>query len=78
MDDHESAATEIAGARIGHGHRKADGDRRIDRITASLQDIGADLRRQRLLRHRHAVLGDDSRRAGEPRGQTAVAMRRGG
>ena len=44
MDHHETAAADIAGARIGHGQRKTGGDRGIDRIAALSQDIGADPR----------------------------------
>src|ERR1700726_1633314 len=49
----------MAGARIGHRQSKADGDRGIHRIAALPQNVGADARRNRLLRHHHAVLGDD-------------------
>ena len=55
MDQHEAAAADIAGARIGHRHGEADRDRGINRIAAFLQDIDADARRQRFLRHHHAV-----------------------
>ena len=57
MDHHETAAADVAGARIGHGQRKAGGDRGIDRIAALSQNIGADLRRELFLRHHHAVFG---------------------
>ena len=59
VDDHEAAAADVSGARIGHRHRKAGRDRGIDRIAATPQDIGADLRRDLLLRHHHAVFGGD-------------------
>ena len=59
MDQHESAAADIAGARISHRHRKSDRDRRIHGIAALLQNIDADTRRERLLRHHHAVSGSD-------------------
>ena len=39
MDQHEAAAAEIAGARHRHRQRKADRDRRIDRVAAALQNI---------------------------------------
>ncbi len=45
MDQHEAAAAEIAGARIGHRQRKADGDRGIHRIAALPQNVDADARR---------------------------------
>ena len=44
VDDHEAAAADVSGARIGHGQRKAGRDRGIDRIAAPPQDVGADLR----------------------------------
>ncbi|MGY4449012.1 hypothetical protein ACVWZR_003672 [Bradyrhizobium sp. i1.3.1] len=50
-------SADIAGARIRYGHRKAGGDRGIDRVAAAAQDVGADLRRYLFLRHHHAVLG---------------------
>ena len=49
MNEHEAAAADIAGARQGDGERKADRDRRIDGIAASLQDIQPYSRRLRLL-----------------------------
>ena len=55
VDHHESAAADIAGTRIGHRHGEADRDRRIDRVAALLENLDADPRRQRLLRHHHAV-----------------------
>ena len=36
MNHHEAAAADVAGARIGHRHREAGRDRRIDRIAATL------------------------------------------
>ena len=57
MDHHEAAAADISRARIGHGHGKAGRDRGIDRIAAAPQHIGADARRDFLLRHHHAVFG---------------------
>ena len=57
MDHHETAAADVAGARIGHGQGKAGGDRGIDRIAALSQNIGADPRRELFLRHHHAVFG---------------------
>ena len=39
--------------------READRDRGIDRIAALLQNVDADPRRARLLRHHHAVWRDD-------------------
>jgi hypothetical protein len=62
MDHHEAAAADIAGARISHGKRKADRDRSIDGIAALLENVGADARRESLLRHDHAVLTDGTLR----------------
>ena len=42
--------------------RKAGRDRGIDRIAAALQHIGADVGRDLLLRHHHAMLGDHGMR----------------
>ena len=57
MDDHESAATDIAGARVGDGHREAGRHGGVNRIAALLQDIGADTRGDLLLGDDEAVLG---------------------
>ena len=67
MNDHKAAAADIAGARIGHGQRKADRDRGVDRIAALLQNVGADPRGHRLLRHHHAVRGGDGLRVADSR-----------
>ena len=64
MDHHEAAAADIAGARIGHRQRKAGCDRGIDRIAALPQDVGADLGREFLLRHHHAVFGGNGANGG--------------
>ena len=42
-DQHEAAAADIAAARVDHGQRIADRDRRIDGIAAGLQDAPPDL-----------------------------------
>ena len=65
MDHHEAAAADIAGARIGDGHRKAGRDRGIDGIAALAQDVGADFRGEFLLRHHHAVFGGNGMNGGE-------------
>ncbi len=57
MNHHEAAAADIARARIGHGHREAGGDRRVDGVAALPHDLGADARRNLLLRHDHAMFG---------------------
>ncbi len=59
MDHHETTAADVSGARIGHGHRKAGSHRRVDRVAAAPQHIGADARRDFFLRDNHAVFSDD-------------------
>ena len=60
VNDHETAAADVSGARIGYGQRKAGGDRGIDRIAALPQDIGAYLCSDLFLRHDHAVFGNNA------------------
>ncbi len=55
MDQHETAAADIAGGRIGDGEREADRDRGVDRVAAFLQHGDADVRSNRLHRDHHAV-----------------------
>ena len=59
MDQHEAAAADVAGARIGNGHRKADRDRGVDRVAAALEHLDADPRGAFFLRHHHAVACSD-------------------
>jgi hypothetical protein len=59
MDHHETAAADVTGARIGHGHREPGRDRGVHRIAATPQYVSADLRRDPFLRHHHAVFSDD-------------------
>ena len=75
MNDHKAAAADIAGARIGHGQREADRDRGVDRIAALLQNVGADPRGHRLLRHHHAVRGGDGLRVADRGIQAAFGAR---
>ena len=56
VDHHEAAAADIAGARIGHGQRKADRDRGVDRVAAAVEDLDADAGGAAFLRHHHAVV----------------------
>ncbi len=67
MDDHEAAATDIAGARVSHGERKADRDRRIDRIAPAIKNFDADAGGALLLRDDHAVAGRDGLRRRDDR-----------
>ena len=62
VDHHETAAADIAGARIGHGHGETGGHRRVDGVAALLQDFNADARGDRFLRDHHAMLGGDRQR----------------
>ena len=74
-----TAAADVAGAGIGDGERKAGGDRGVDRVAAPPQDVGADLRRDPLLRHHHAVLGDygaDCRKIGRRVSAALLGKRR--
>ena len=75
MDQHKTAAADIAGARIAHRERKSDRDRGVDRIAALFQNVDADARRQRLLRHHHAVARDDALRMADRGIQTAFGAR---
>ena len=60
MDHHESAAANIAGARIAHGERKADRDGGVDRVAAALNNIGADAGGLLFLRHNHTAMRDNA------------------
>jgi len=75
MNHHEAAAADIASARIAHRQREADRDSGIDRVAAVFENIGADLRRARLLRHDHAAMRDDALRSGDGIGGVLVAAR---
>ena len=57
VDHHETAATDVAGARICDRKRKADRDRRIDGIPASIEDFDADARGAAFLRDHDAIAG---------------------
>ena len=78
MNHHEAAAADISGARIGDGHRKAGGDRGIDRIAALPQDVGADLRGEPFLRHHQAMFGRNGANGGEIGGRVSAAFLREG
>src|SRR5258708_32297848 len=62
MRDWENMAADgeyVAGARKGPGHGNAGSSRRIDRIAAATQYIGADAGRHLFLRDHHAMFGDN-------------------
>ena len=64
LQRHEAAAAEVARRRIDDRQRIADGDRRVDGVAAAAQHVDADLGREVLRRHDHAVLGRDRRHRG--------------
>ena len=55
MDQHKPAATDVAGARIGHRQRKADRHRGVHRVAAAPKKFNTNTCGARLLRHHHAV-----------------------
>ena len=75
MDHHEAAAADIAGARIGHREREGRGHRGVDRIAASLENIGADARGDRFLGDHHAVCGGRRMRVADLRIEPAFGAR---
>ncbi|MNS61846.1 hypothetical protein D3C72_948840 [compost metagenome] len=58
MHDHVAAAADVAGARQGHRLGEGHGHGGVHGVTALLQDIHADLCRQRALAHDHAAPPD--------------------
>src|SRR5215471_10774196 len=50
MDDHEAAATDIAGARVSHRKRKADRHRSVHRVAAAIENFDPDASGALLLR----------------------------
>ena len=77
MDDHEAAAADVAGARIGHRHREADRDRGVDGIAAALEHLDADAGGALLLRHHHAVALEDRSNFRQFGGSRAALSMRG-
>ncbi len=61
VNDHEAAAADITGARIGDREREADRHRRVHRIAAAGEDFHADAGGAAFLRHHHAIVGKDRR-----------------
>src|SRR5690349_1474057 len=64
VDDHEAAAADVAGDRVGHGEREPDRDRGVDRVPAGLEDLDARLARQPAVARDHRVLAEGRRLAG--------------
>ena len=54
MDEHESTATEIPGARKSYCQREADSDGSVDRVATIRKYLRANLACQRILRGDHA------------------------
>ncbi len=78
-DDGKQIAADAARHRLEQTHRGIGGDRRIDRVATVLEDIEADLRRQRMAVRDHAVIGERNRAAGlERRRRVTLAGKRGG
>jgi hypothetical protein len=70
MNQHETATTDVARARVGNRKRKADCNRRIDGIPASIEDFNADARGAAFLRDDDAIAGMNrlrGRNFGRPR-----------
>jgi hypothetical protein len=64
VDHHETAAADIACARIGDRKREADCDCCIDGIPASIEDFNADARSAAFLRNHDAIAGMNRLRGG--------------
>ena len=54
VHEHEPATTQVAGARIGHGQRKTNGNGSVDGVAALLEYLRPDPGRIRVLRGDHA------------------------
>jgi len=54
-DQHESAATYVAGLRVRHRQREAHGHRGVHRVAARSQDGHADIGRVSFAAHHHGV-----------------------
>ena len=61
LNRHEAAAAEIAGRWIGHRERVTHRNGGVDRGSAALEHVDADLRREMLRGDDHAVFGCDGR-----------------
>ena len=61
MDDHIAATADIAGARIGDCERKAGRDGGVHGVASGFENVGADARGARFLRHHHAMWRNDRR-----------------
>jgi hypothetical protein len=59
MDNHETAATDIAGTRIRDRERETDSDRCVNRIATAIENFNADARGMLLLGDDHTVVRMD-------------------
>ena len=75
MDHHEAATANIAGARIADRHCEPDRNGGIDGVAAVFENIGADARSLRFLRHDHPVMGDNTLCVYQHIGDALVAAR---
>ena len=55
MNEHETAAADVASGRMNDSERKSHCDSGVDRIAAGLQNANAGIRRQMMNRHHHRV-----------------------
>src|SRR4249919_4236969 len=59
MDNHETAATDIAGTRIRDRERETDCDRCVNRIATAIENFNADARCMLLLGDDHTIVRMD-------------------
>ena len=57
MNKHETAPAKIARIGMRYGQSKTRSNRRVNRVTAALKDIPADLSRYAVLGRNHAAFG---------------------
>ena len=74
-DEGEQVSADAVHVRLHQPQHGVDGDRGVDGVPARLQDVDADLRRERLARRHHPVRGDHLRAAAvRAAGGPAVAV----
>ena len=67
MEEHESAAADVAGERVGDSERESGGHRGVDGVAAPLQDFQAGPGREVVAGHDHPLLGFHGCALGEQR-----------
>ena len=78
VDEHESAAADVAGHGVDHRQGKAGGDGRVDRISAGLHDLDPGVGGQVVDGDDHGVLGQHGRFPGRGlRGENGRAEQQG-